>query len=927
MAVTADTSTAINSLNWVQQVAANSVAGTAGAAASAAAAAPLRTKKAKGERSGDSWIFNALFPIAAIQSGIEDGLKASIRDAIGTLNTLLADDKLSAALQKLLGQPDDPATIAHSLRDMTDAFADLAASPGQSAQSVVRAATSFTDKLKTTTTQIQALRGQADSDIGITVDKANAILQRIADLNTKITLGAAVGQQTREIGAERDAALDTLSGTFDFASFSRDDGTISVFTKAGTPLINGTAAQLAHKVTEKIDPSMTLANGRLSGVTTNGVDISGQITAGTLHALLKSRDSTLPNVQNQLDTLAQTLQSQINQVSNRALATKGLTTTCHSSRRFSNPGGQKFSLSGGDVVISLLATDGKPAKSIGLSLLMKQYLEANSLPANRSWSASQAAAALNRWMTQQIGARSEPYTAINDDGQITFQLPTGAAAGLTFQDRRSVNYRSSPIADANKPLGLNGPIRFIDSAGNTISTSHASPPQTIAPTDSLAAIAAKLDSLDGLNASVEPIETGVCLHIGSTTGSDMSVEPDSGKANVVGGLGLCPASSQAIEDVVVNYQPEPQGVNFTSTPRPDALTPLGLEGPMIFRNQENTLIAQIAVEPDWSLATLAARINDTAKSKDIRATVIAAGNQVILKIAPSAGQQLRIEGAPESLQTRPLTAFHATGGTLSIALDGKTVGRLTLKAGDDLQAVADAINDPAAPFSAHGIKAWPEEMDDATFLNVASESGLPLSFEGQTTGQAAGALSLRLNVRDSLGLSPPPTQAVSGFANFLGLNDLFVADPPDAFDSKAPTGIFTSMAIPGTARALAFNPRMRDPSASLGDATLSGQMSEMLRGPVNLAAAGGLARGSHSLTHYAETIVATACVQGRTIRKDLIYQQTLLDGLALQHSRISGMDMNDTVTTLTIYQQAFHDSSRVVSTMAQLFGSLGAPIH
>jgi flagellar hook-associated protein FlgK len=59
----------------------------------------------------------------------------------------------------------------------------------------------------------------------------------------------------------------------------------------------------------------------------------------------------------------------------------------------------------------------------------------------------------------------------------------------------------------------------------------------------------------------------------------------------------------------------------------------------------------------------------------------------------------------------------------------------------------------------------------------------------------------------------------------------------------------------------------------------------------------------------------------------MVFQKTLLDGLAFQHSRIDGMDMNDKVTTLNIYQQAFQDSSRIVSTMTQLFGSLGGPVH
>ncbi|HXP95097.1 MAG TPA: hypothetical protein VN809_00195 [Telmatospirillum sp.] len=921
MAISTETNTAISSLNWAQQV---SVGTVVGAAASAATA---RTKKTRSERSDSSWILGELFPIAEIQSGIEEGLKASIRDAIGTLNSLLTDDKLNVSLQKLLGHPDDPETIARSLRDLTDAFANLSASPGQTAEGVVQAATTFTDKLKTTTDQIQALRARADTDIGGTVDKANAILRRIADLNTKISLAAAVGQPIRDIGVERDAALDTLSGTFDFASFSRDDGTVSVFTKAGIPLVNGPATQLEHRITEKIDPSATLANGRLAGVTADGQDISGHITSGTLHALLRTRDSTLPNVQNQLDTLAQTLQSQVNQVSNRALAFRSISSSCRSSRRFADPSGQYFSLSGGDVVITLLASDGTPKASTGLSLLMKQYLQGHGLPNNRAWSAGQTAAALNQWLGQQIGNRTSPYTMVNENGQIAFQLPQDTIGGLTFQDQRSFAFRSVVIANADKPLGLTGPIGFTDSAGNAISTRRASPPRTIVPGDSLTAIAAKLSSLDGLETSIVPAEKGVFLHVSSTIGSDMSVDPDASGANVVAGLGLHPAADQPIEDVVINYQPDSHGTNLTSAPRPDALTPLGLDGPLLLYNQDDVLIAEIAVDPSWSLATLASQINSVTKSKDVRASVVTAGNQVVLKLAPPLGQQLKIAGAPNAFHTRPSTTFVAAGGSLGIALNGTTVGKLTIKPGDDLVAIAEAINDPNAAFVARGITASLREVNGTQFLEIASASGLPLAFSGSSPNQSTGAISLHLNVRDSLGLSPPATQVISGFANFLGLNDLFIADPADAFDSKAPTGIFTSTATPGTAQTMALNPQMRESPSSLRDAALAGPMTELLRSPVNLAAAGGLARGNLNLTHYAETILATAAAQSQTTRGQMVYQQTLLDGLNLQHSRIGGMDMNDTMTTLTTYQQAFHDSSRIVSTMAQLFGSLGTPVH
>lgn len=924
----ADSATTVSSMTWAQQQAVTNGGAAYAAGAAVAASAVPKTKKTKNERLGESWVLGALFPLEAIQSGVEEGLKASIRDAIGTLHTLLTDEKISETLQKLLGNPEDSTSIAHSLRDLTDAFDELADRQGASSKSVMRAAAAFTDKLKTTTTQIQALRSQADSDIGITVGKANAILRQIADLNSKIAFTAAVGQSSSDIGLQRDAALDTLSGTFDFASFRRDDGTVSLFTKGGTPLVNGPVTTLEHKAAEAMEPSMTLANGKLSGITANGTDISGHLTAGTLHALLKTRDATLPNVQSQLDTLAQTLQAHINQISNRTLATKGLTSVHRSTRRFSQPGIQKFTLSGGDVIISLSTADGKPTTRVGLSLLMKQYLRANGILGNRAWTAPQAAAALNRWLAQRLGARSEPYTALNEEGQIVFQLPQGAVTGLTFQDQRSLAYRSSSVADANKALGLSGAVTFTDSAGNLISTERASPPQTIVPSDSLSAIAAKLNGLDGLEASVMETESGLALQLATTIGSDMSIEPDAAGGTVVSGLGLRPAPDQALEDVVVNYQPEAQGTSFLSAPRPDALSPMGLDGPLVLRNQEDELIAQLILRPDWTLATLTSQINGAARKKEVKATVIHAGNQVALKITPPLGQKIRLDGAPESFQSSPSPSFSAASGALTVHLDGKTVGRLDIKPGSDLQTIVEAINAPSAPFNARGIAASLGDINGNLFLEITNDSSLPLAFQGDWKEQGGGdKLIPQLNVRDSLGLNPPATQAISGFCNFLGLHDVWAADPFDAFDGKAPTGVFTTTATPGTAQSLCLSPNMLTDAALLNDPAFAHQIADFLRGQINLAAAGGLSRCSHTLPQYAEIIIAAVRAQTSLTQGQIGFQRILLDGLELQHSRINGMDMNDTVSTLTAYQQAFHDSSRIVSTMTQLFGSLGTSIH
>ncbi|MDR3440786.1 FlgK family flagellar hook-associated protein [Telmatospirillum sp.] len=924
MAIQANTNPPVSAQNWAQQASASavSVGGIVGTAA------PLRTRKTKNDRSSESWGLGELFEISSIQSGVEDGLQASIRDSIGTLNRLLADDQTNSALQRILGKPGDQGSVAHAVLDLTEAFAELAKSPGQSPDGVVHAAVSFTGKLKTATDQIQALRGKVDSEIGDTVEQANLILRQIADLNTRIAVGAATGSVADNFGAQRDAALNSLSGSMDFASFNRADGTVSVFTKNGTPLVCGTASQLAHEATAKIEPSMSLANGTLSGITVNGIEISGQITSGTLHALLKTRDSTLPNVQSQLDTLAQTLQSHINQVSNRAVAMRSLALPCRSARRFSPSRGQRFSLSGGDVMLTVLTAEGTVKARENLTSILRDHQAGLGLPDTGNWSVGQVASALDRWLNRCFGTTNERCAFIDDNGHFCIDFPRSATgSSLAIRDQRSGIYRSLSLADAEKPLGLIGPLTFTDGAGNILSTSLANPARTIQAADSLRAVARKLDGIDGLQAELIADDGGFFLQISSKTGSDMSVVPDSDGANLVRGLRLLPTPDQPGEDVVINHQTDAYGVSLTSSPHANATTALGLKGPLVLRDSSGSPIVHFDLDPGWTLAHLAQKINEASTNKNVTATVAASGNRVILKISPALGQQIGLDGEAGAYHTRQVSDFSAAGGTLTIAIAGATIGRLVIKPGDTLQAIADAVNAPNAPFAARGITAAACEVETWHYLEVASRWGGPLRFEGDMVGTAAGQIDLALNVRDKLGLYPPAHQVVSGFTNFLGLNDIFVADPPDAFDSKAPTGIFTSTASPGMAGHLSLNPRMCEQPEQLAETAFAQQMTELLRSEVNLASAGGLPRGTHSLPQYAEMIIATAAAQSQSTHTETVFQQTFLKGLSCQHSLLAGLDMNDTVSTLTTFQQAFQDASTIASTMKLFFGSLGTPVH
>lgn len=226
-------------------------------------------------------------------------------------------------LQNVYGNPGGSGTLETALNNFTSSLQALSTSAGSSsAQTVaVGAAQALATQLNVTTKGIQSLRSNVEQDLGTSAQQANAAMNQIADINTKLQGLASTDPSAATLMDQRDQAINSLSKYVDVRVTTDGSNQANIYTTTGIQLVGaGLASQFSFTSAGALgatslyntDPAKSgvgafnikLPNGASIDVAGNSVVSSGQIAAD-----LKLRDQTLVQAQNQVDQLAATMSS------------------------------------------------------------------------------------------------------------------------------------------------------------------------------------------------------------------------------------------------------------------------------------------------------------------------------------------------------------------------------------------------------------------------------------------------------------------------------------------------------------------------------------------------------------------------------------------------------------------------------------------
>ena len=263
--------------------------------------------------------------ITGVTRELDTFIQGQLRTEIGGGGFADQTSNILGQLQSLYGTPGNVGTLETAFNNFTTTLQALStSSTGLSAQTTaLGAAQALAQQLNSTSQGIQALRSNAEQDIGTSVTQANTDLNQIAAINTKLQGLSPTDPTTASLLDQRDNAINDLANLVDVKVITDNSNQVSVLTTTGVQLVGaGLVSQLSFKSGGALTPNslyntdptksgvgsltITLPNGASIDAVANKAFSSGKIAAD-----LQLRDQTLVQAQTQVDQLAAKLASSL----------------------------------------------------------------------------------------------------------------------------------------------------------------------------------------------------------------------------------------------------------------------------------------------------------------------------------------------------------------------------------------------------------------------------------------------------------------------------------------------------------------------------------------------------------------------------------------------------------------------------------------
>ncbi|MEW5728634.1 MAG: flagellar hook-associated protein FlgK, partial [Pseudomonadota bacterium] len=883
---------------------------------------------------------------AGVQEGgltrmVNESLLKDIRKNTSVLGKLQVEQSYYPRIDDLFGEVGKDSSISHTIQEFFEAIEVLATDANKPATQLTLAQSGkdVVDRLQSMTAGLQTLRAETDREIEDTVALINQELANIHDLNVKIVKNAAISTGVADLEDKRDLALNRLAEMIDIQYFSRNDGAVIVYTKAGDMLLDNQPQTMAYSANTNIDPWMTRAGGHFSAITlgTDTADMAETIQSGKLKALIDFRDTILPNMQAEMDNLAASLRDTINQVHNRGTILPAISGSATGTRIFAKQG--DIVDDAADATADIYRNGALEAAHGGLAF--------NNLNATYPYLAT-------------ITATNAIFTAAN------------YPAGTTFT-----------IDNADTPRN-NGTYRVVSrDSNNQITVEKVNPRQTIQLSDSDDVVIATFDT-DGNQLFKTTLNTIMQTNYSGTYGPTAGDGRTSADFEAKGSR-----ADWSVNEVSAHIESWLRSQGYTTAEcklNSDGKLAIDLKTTgvsLAFRDQSASADgsthadATIQFDVDGDGATdetvegfsnffglndffvndgqysiydsaIQASTYTTTVSRNLR--LLDGTGQIGNEISVPAGSSLEDIATLINRHTRTnesalLTSTDFTTSsdvTISVSDGSSTITSVTIAAG------TFSLYEIAGKLSTNGIQASVVQEDSGYRLRLHDSSGdaLTVDMTGGTIGSTTLGATLSMQQTERMRAAVVPEGSGYRLRVVHSQNrEIYAASDLDGNGASLRTDLgFNKAAVRSASLidvradiqtapenisrgAMQYNSDIGRYYLSEGDNQTALQMATAMTTKNSMSSAGGIYAGKYSFSEYASASISLAARNASHSADALDYQTTLNQSLEFQYTSYSGVNLDEEVASMIDFQQAYTASARVITALQEMLETLTSIIR
>jgi flagellar hook-associated protein 1 FlgK len=258
-------------------------------------------------------------------TGVTLGQTTSVRDSL-LEQRLDQENTASNQLSSFLGAMNQVQSLFNEtagaglqtpLTAFYNSLTQLTADPSNSAyrQGVITAGQNLAAAFQQDSSNLKSLQSSTDLSVVQSVDQVNQLTAQIASLNVQVSQLEGLGKDAGASLDQRTQLVRQLSGLVDISETSTENGSLTIATTSGAALVDSSQS---FALSTQVNPVTTYHD-----VFSNGVDITNNITGGSLGGQIQARDQAIPGVLNQLDTRAFNVESAVNKQSQAGFDANG----------------------------------------------------------------------------------------------------------------------------------------------------------------------------------------------------------------------------------------------------------------------------------------------------------------------------------------------------------------------------------------------------------------------------------------------------------------------------------------------------------------------------------------------------------------------------------------------------------------------------